>query len=118
MNSAKVMAGLVGALVIACTAQVGAQAARSAETTSSSPGVVNINTATVQQLSLLPGIGPTRAEAIITARERRPFRTVQELTRVRGIGRSTFRKLEPYIRVSGDTTLRRPVELRRQRAER
>ena len=116
MNSAKVMARLVGTLVIACAAQAAAQAP--GETASSNPGVVNINTATVQQLSLLPGIGPTRAEAIIAARQRRPFRTVQELTRVRGIGRSTFRKLQPYIRVNGDTTLRGPIELRRQRAER
>ena len=117
MNSAKVMTGLVGALVIAYAAQSVAQAPQAPHATGSSPGVVNINTATVQQLTLLPGIGPTRAEAIITTRQRRPFRTVHELTRVRGIGRSTIRKLEPYIRVSGDTTLRRPIELRRQRAE-
>jgi competence protein ComEA len=69
------------------------------------PGVVNINTATVEQLARLPGIGETRAEAILAARQARPFRRVQEIMRGRGIGRATFRKLRPMLAVEGETTL-------------
>jgi competence protein ComEA len=72
---------------------------------SESPGVVNINTATAEELSRLPGIGETRAQAIIAAREARPFRRVQEIMRVRGIGRATFRRLSPMLTVEGPTTL-------------
>lgn len=81
---------------------------------SSSEGVVNVNTATAAQLSLLPGVGPSRAEAIIRARERRPFRNVNELARVRGIGRATIIQLRPYVTTSGETTLNRSVPMRRR----
>ena len=79
----------------------------------SSEGVVNINTATVAQLTLLPGVGPSKAEAIIAARERRPFRAVNELARVRGIGRATINRLRPYVTTNGETTLRRSIPMRR-----
>ncbi|MBC7173034.1 MAG: ComEA family DNA-binding protein [Polyangiaceae bacterium] len=69
-------------------------------------GVVNLNTATAEELVRLPGVGPSRAEAILAARQRHPFRRVQEIMRVKGIGRATFRRLEPMITVDGPTTLR------------
>ena len=48
---------------------------------------VNINTATAQELTALPGIGPAKAEAIIKHREANgPFKTVDELNDVKGIG--------------------------------
>ncbi|MEP6655075.1 MAG: helix-hairpin-helix domain-containing protein, partial [Myxococcales bacterium] len=47
-------------------------------------GVVNLNTAPVEVLGLLPGIGPSKARGIMTYRTRRPFRTVDELVRVKG----------------------------------
>jgi len=68
-------------------------------------GVVNINTATVEELSLLPGIGGSKAQAIVSSRERRPFQRVEDILRVRGIGRATFRRLRPMLRVQGRTTL-------------
>ena len=70
-------------------------------------GQVNINQASVAQLCLLPGIGPKRAEAIIALRERRPFRRAVQLRRIRGIGRRTMLKLKPYVRVDGETNLKR-----------
>ena len=69
-------------------------------------GHVNINQASVASLSLLPGIGPKRAEAIIKLRQKRPFRRAVQLRRVRGIGRRTLMKMLPYIRVQGPTDLR------------
>lgn len=61
---------------------------------------LNINTATAEQLQLLPGIGPSRAAAIVADRERMgPFRTVEDLARVRGIGTVTIEGLRPYVRI-------------------
>jgi competence protein ComEA len=72
-------------------------------------GVVNVNTATNAQLQLLPGVGPSRAQAILEHRDREPFRRVEDLLRIRGIGRATLARLLPYVVVEGETTLTRPV---------
>jgi competence protein ComEA len=62
--------------------------------------VVNINTATAADLERLPGIGPSRARAILALRERLGrFRRIEQLILVRGIGRATFRKLRPLVTV-------------------
>ena len=50
-------------------------------------GQVNINQASIDQLTLLPGVGPKRARSIIHLREKRPFRRAVQLRRVRGIER-------------------------------
>ena len=51
------------------------------------PQVVNINTATVQDFEDLPGIGPVMAQRIVDYRdEHGPFKSVEELTKVKGIG--------------------------------
>jgi competence protein ComEA len=53
-------------------------------------GTVNINTASAEELSQLSNIGPSKAEAIVSYREQHgPFRSVQELTNVAGIGERT-----------------------------
>ena len=60
---------------------------------------IDINAAGVEELVGLPGIGPTRAEAIIAERTKRRFRRIEDILRVRGIGRKTFRQLRDSIRV-------------------
>jgi competence protein ComEA len=67
-------------------------------------GVVNLNTAPADVLSLLPGVGPAKAAAILTYRKRRPFRTVDELVRIKGIGRQMVRRLRPHLAIAGPTT--------------
>ena len=67
-------------------------------------GVVNLNTAPTEVLSLLPGVGPAKAAAIVLYRRRRPFRTVDELVRIKGIGRKMVRRLRPHLAVAGPTT--------------
>ncbi|MES1205783.1 MAG: helix-hairpin-helix domain-containing protein [Pseudomonadota bacterium] len=67
-------------------------------------GVVNLNTAPAAVLALLPGVGPAKAEAIVGYRTRRPFRTVDELVRIKGIGRKMVRRMRPHLAVSGPTT--------------
>lgn len=80
-----------------------------AEPTDTSGAVINLNEATADQLTFLPGIGESKAERIIAFRAKQPFKTPNDLTRVRGIGPKTVRKLKPWIRVSGPTTLSGPV---------
>ncbi|GLR62693.1 ComEA family DNA-binding protein [Marinospirillum insulare] len=59
---------------------------------------ININQATAEQLSSLPGIGPAKAEAIILTREKQGrFTSTQELQAVKGIGEKTAAKLKPLI---------------------
>ena len=70
-------------------------------------GVVNINTATVEELQLLPGIGEARARAVIELRKRNGgFKSVDELTQVKGIGETALERLRPYVRTEGKTTAR------------
>jgi competence protein ComEA len=70
-------------------------------------GSCNINTADEAQLVLLPGIGPARAKLIVAHRQKAPFKTVDEIVKVKGIGRKTFARLRPYLSVSGPNTLAR-----------
>jgi len=69
-------------------------------------GVVNINTATAAELERLPRVGPARAQAILALRAKiTRFSKVEQLLRVKGIGRATFRKLRPMLALEGPTTL-------------
>jgi competence protein ComEA len=60
---------------------------------------ININVAGVDELVRLPGIGPSRAQAIIAERKKRRFRRVEDIMRVPGIGRKTFSQIRLSIRV-------------------
>lgn len=64
-------------------------------------GVVNINEADVSQLTMLPGVGLKRAQAIREYALAHPFKTVEELKTIKGIGEKGFEKLKVYITVSG-----------------
>ncbi len=68
-------------------------------------GKLNLNRATAAELSLLPNVGPSRAQAILTYRAQRPFHWVGQLRHVRGFGPKSLRRLRPYLAVQGTTTL-------------
>jgi competence protein ComEA len=67
------------------------------ETTAAATGRIDLNTADAATLQTLPGVGPATAAAII---QERPFKSVDELERVRGIGPEKLRDLRPLVRVS------------------
>lgn len=61
---------------------------------------ININTATEQELTKLSGVGPGTAKKIIAYREQSgPFKAIEDLKKVKGIGDATFKKLAPHITV-------------------
>jgi competence protein ComEA len=92
------------ALATACAVALAAQAA------DSQPGLtgqVNVNTATAEELQLLPGIGAARAEALIELRKQRGgFKSLEQLKEVKGIGDASLERLRPYVRFDGKTTAR------------
>ena len=72
---------------------------------------VHINTPTLQELQLLPRVGPALAQRIVDFRSANgPFKAPEELTRVKGIGDKSFAGLPPYVSVSGATTLKEKVK--------
>ena len=60
-------------------------------------GRININTAEKEELMLLPGIGSTKADAIIAYRTNSPFKKAEDITKIKGIGDKTFEKLKESI---------------------
>ncbi|HCK99304.1 MAG TPA: hypothetical protein DHW42_04265 [Candidatus Marinimicrobia bacterium] len=65
---------------------------------------VNINTADIETLVKLPGIGPVKAQSIIDYREKiGKFESLYEIAKVKGIGKATVAKLEPYLKIIGDS---------------
>src|SRR6266508_5305 len=60
---------------------------------------VNLNTATQEELVALPGVGPAKAKAIIDYRTAHPFKSVEEVKNVRGIGDHMFESLKGKISV-------------------
>jgi competence protein ComEA len=61
--------------------------------------VLDLNHATAEELTQLPGIGPKRAEAIVARRKERPYTRVTQLLEVKGIGKRTLERLRPHLRL-------------------
>ena len=68
-------------------------------------GVLNLNRASEAELRLLPGIGKGRAAQIVARRQTKPFATLEEVARIKGLRRLVSR-LRPHLSLEGPTTLR------------
>ena len=79
---------------------------------------VNINSATKEQLETLDGIGPVKAQAIIDYRKKNgPFRTLEDLKKVDGIGDATFDKVRKDIMLTGTTKVDSPAKAEPKKEE-
>lgn len=68
--------------------------------------VININSASAAELARLPRVGPSVAARILEYREKNGgFKKAEDLMLVRGIGEKTFELIQPYVALSGTTTL-------------
>jgi len=101
----RVARALALALLASCSVAIAALSAPTDDAPSRLTGVVNLNTATADELQLLPGIGAARAQAVIGLRKQRGgFKSVEELKDVKGIGDSALERLRPFVRLDGKTT--------------
>ena len=93
---------VVSLLAVSPHAAVAQTATRtSAKTAPASVGVVNINSASATDLEALPGIGAKTAARIVEYRQKNgPFKKVEELMNVRGVGEKNFLKLKPQISIA------------------
>lgn len=101
-NLVSILAGIVSLLAInlvhADVLIADEQTEQLQQLTSSQNQIININTASLAQLSLLNGIGATKAQAIIEYRESHgAFSSIEELAKVKGVGDKLVEKNRPYI---------------------
>ena len=108
MKGVAVCAALMGAWLGAAQGVPAAEAEQAAKASSGNAklvGVVNVNTATPEQLELLPGVGPARARAIVAHRDRiEGFKEPADLLGVKGIGARALEKMRPFVALDGKTT--------------
>jgi competence protein ComEA len=98
-------AAVCAALALGLAGPIAGAAETAAKKDAPLVGVVNVNTASAEQLALLPGVGPARASAIIAHRTKNgAFKKPEDLIAVSGIGERAFERLRPYVAVSGETT--------------
>ncbi|MFN7989803.1 MAG: helix-hairpin-helix domain-containing protein [Thermoanaerobaculia bacterium] len=106
-NAARTLAlalGLVAVLAAASPALAADEAAAPAKK------VVNVNTASADELARLPRVGPSLAGKIVTHRQQHgPFKRAEDLMEVKGIGEKMFASLKPFVSVAGPTTLTEKV---------
>lgn len=62
-------------------------------------GKVNLNTATIQELLTIPNIGESKAKLIIEYRNKTPFKQIEDIMNIKGIGSGIFEKIKAYITI-------------------
>jgi len=94
--------GLALALLVSLAGAPALQAAAESKTSSKAATAqpVDINSATLEQLTTVPGIGPSLAQRIIEFREKQgPFQRIEDLLKIRGIGERSLEKIRPHVKV-------------------
>jgi competence protein ComEA len=101
----------MGMVLLAAASAAVAQSHAPAKTDARPAVVVNLNTATATELEGLPGIGASTAARIIDYRQKHgPFKKVEELMNVQGIGEKSFLKLRSHITVAAKADSARPPQ--------
>jgi len=99
-----VMSLVTAALLVAAQPLTSSAQTKASGRTSSKAApaaAVNINTAPASELQTLPGIGAKVAERIVEYRQKNgPFKKVEDLMNVRGVGEKNFLKLKPHVSIS------------------
>lgn len=121
MTRTKLFAGALMALILPALVALSTPAdakrkrrARRAKIT----GKVNINTAKIRQLTLLPRIGKSTAKRIVAYRAKQRFGAIRDIMRVKGIGKRIFLKAKQHLSVRGPNTLRKLKPKRSKRSKR
>jgi competence protein ComEA len=95
---------ICGTILIATPALAAHAEQAATPAVASSKPAINLNTATVDQLETLPGIGQKTAERIIEYRTKSGgFKRIEDLMNVKGIGEKSFLKLKPLVAVPPKT---------------
>ena len=97
----RTMIAAIAAIALSAAA-LGAQGgAPAAKTTAAAAALVNLNTATMDQLATIPGVGVKTAERIIAYRQKNGgFKKIEDLMNVSGVGEKSFLKMKPLITVA------------------
>ncbi|MDH3684851.1 MAG: helix-hairpin-helix domain-containing protein [Myxococcales bacterium] len=104
--SVRVRGALIAALAAVGFAALIA-AASAPPATAATTGVVNVNTASALELERLPGIGESKAKAIVAHREDHgAYQQVEDLLEVKGIGDGALERIRKLVVIEGATTLR------------
>jgi competence protein ComEA len=94
-----VTAGIVAILLVPIAAP---QSGKGKSSPRSKPVVLDINRATTTDFEKLPGIGPELARRIVAYRKGHgPFRRVEDLLAIRGMGEKKWQAVRPYLKVGG-----------------
>jgi competence protein ComEA len=108
MNKATFGALLVIASLAAAPARAGQPAAAA---TADVSGVINLNSASAEQIAFLPRVGIKLAERVVDYRKSNgPFKKIEDLMEVKGVGEKLFVALKPHLTVSGTTTLTQKIK--------
>ena len=92
---------LVAALLVVSGPLFAQRATKPPAAAAASTEVVNLNSATAAQIAALPGIGPKTADLVVQYRTKNgPFKKIEEIMNVRGVGEKSFLKIKDRLSVA------------------
>jgi competence protein ComEA len=95
-----VFAGALALIAVLLTSPL-VSARQADKSASTATAAINLNSATLEQLEALPGVGPKTAQLILEYRQKSGgFKKVEELMNIKGIGEKSFLKLKPMVVVT------------------